>query len=74
MTNNIIKGLPGSEEGYNLEKFKKQLEKYNSISKDELRNNLLSFERNNSWAEKHGLKMCIHQMIHHFHFLEFQEL
>ena len=43
LTNNIIKGLPGSEEGYNLEKFKKQLEKYNSISKDELRNNLFSF-------------------------------
>ena len=74
MTNNIIKGLPGSEEGYNLEKFKKQLEKYNSISKDELRNNLLLFLKEIiPVAEKHGLKMCIHQMIT-FPFLEFQEL
>ena len=61
LTNNIIKGLPGSEEGYNLEKFKKQLEKYNSISKDELRNNLLLFLKEIiPVAEKHGLKMCIH--------------
>ena len=39
----IIAGLPGSEEEYSLEKFRNQLEYYESISKSDLQKNLIIF-------------------------------
>ena len=57
----IIAGLPGSEEEYSLEKFRNQLEYYESISKSDLQKNLIYFlEQIIPVAEKFGVRMCIH--------------
>ena len=57
----IIAGLPGSEEEYSLEKFRNQLEYYESISKSDLQKNLIYFlEQIIPVAEKFSVRMCIH--------------
>ena len=57
----IIAGLPGSEEEYSLEKFRNQLEYYESINKSDLQKNLIYFlEQIIPVAEKFGVRMCIH--------------
>lgn len=43
LTSNIIAGLPGAEEGYTLEEFQAQLDRYAGISKDKLREHMAHF-------------------------------
>lgn len=61
LSDNIIKGLPGSEEGYSIEDFRKKLNQYRDIDHSVLRHNLsyfLSFIA--PIAEEYGIKMVIH--------------
>ncbi|MEH6681289.1 MAG: mannonate dehydratase [Sediminicola sp.] len=61
LTNNIIAGLPGAEEGYSLERFQQALDTYQHIGQKELRENLISFLREIiPLAEEKQLRMCIH--------------
>ncbi|WP_417444937.1 mannonate dehydratase [Joostella sp.] len=61
LTNNIIAGLPGAEEGYTLEEFNEILATYNNIDAKKLQQNLFSFlEHIIPSAEKAGVNMCIH--------------
>ncbi len=43
LTNNIIAGLPGAEEGYSLHQFQSVLDGYKAIGEEQLRNNLMAF-------------------------------
>ena len=43
ISDNILKGLPGSEEGYSMEDFKTMLNTYKGIDADQLRSNLVKF-------------------------------
>lgn len=57
----IIKGLPGAEEGYDLELFAETLTAYRDISSYELKQNLYYFlEQIIPVAEEVGIQMCIH--------------
>lgn len=61
LTANIIAGLPGAEEGYTLEAFQAQLDRYKSIDKDKLRENMAAFLRElMPVCETHGLKLAVH--------------
>ena len=61
LINNIIAGLPGSEEGYSLEEFLKVLAGYKEIGPQELKANLFYFLENiMPAAEEAGVLMCIH--------------
>ncbi|GEA61172.1 mannonate dehydratase [Vibrio comitans] len=61
LTDNIIAGLPGAEEGYSLQEFQAQLDRYAGINKDKLRENLAFFlSQLMPVCELHGLKMAIH--------------
>ena len=61
LTNSIIEGLPGAEEGYNLNQFKHQLSHYEMVTENDLRKNLIHFlEAIIPTAERLGVKMCIH--------------
>lgn len=58
---NILKGLPGSEEGYTMEEFQQALDTYNGIGHDELANHLRLFLNEIlPVAEQYGVNMCIH--------------
>ncbi|WP_445373716.1 mannonate dehydratase [Photorhabdus tasmaniensis] len=61
LTANIIAGLPGAEEGYTLEKFQAQLDRYKDISRDKLREHLAYFlHQIIPVCEEQGLRLAIH--------------
>lgn len=61
LTNNIIAGLPGSEEGYTLQEFQAQLDRYANISSDKFREHLAYFlQEIIPVAQEVGIKMAIH--------------
>lgn len=61
LAQNIIAGLPGAEEGYTVEQFRKALDMYRNISEQELRNHLYSFiQEVGPTAEKSGVFLAIH--------------
>jgi len=61
LTSNIIAGLPGAEEGYTLAEFQAQLDRYQGINKDKLREHLALFlQELMPICDKNGLKLAIH--------------
>ncbi|MGB8705381.1 MAG: mannonate dehydratase, partial [Gillisia sp.] len=61
LTKNIIAGLPGAEEGYSLNQFRKVLGTYKNVSDQVLRNNLYTFLKEIiPEAEAAGVFMAIH--------------
>jgi mannonate dehydratase len=61
LVSNIIAGLPGSQEGYNTERFLEMLASYGSIDVATLKGNLADFLRDViPAAEQAGVLMCIH--------------
>lgn len=61
LTSNIIAGLPGAEEGYTLEEFQAQLDRYKDIDEAALRNHLAAFLNEIvPVCEEHGLRLAIH--------------
>ncbi|TKD63469.1 mannonate dehydratase [Flavobacterium sp. ASW18X] len=61
LSNNIIAGLPGAEEGYTLEAFNEVLATYNNIGPNELKKHLFEFLGHIiPAAEEAGVLMCIH--------------
>lgn len=61
LSNNIIAGLPGAEEGYTLEAFNEVLATYNHIGPNELKKHLFEFLRHIiPVAEEARVLMCIH--------------
>ncbi|MGF1722965.1 mannonate dehydratase [Vibrio kyushuensis] len=61
LTGNIIAGLPGAEEGYTLEEFQAQLDRYAGISKDNLRQHMAYFLKElMPICDANGLKMAVH--------------
>lgn len=61
LTNTIIAGLPGAEEGYTVAQFKQALNTYKDINADILRSNLVSFlSEIVPVAEQSNVQLCIH--------------
>ena len=61
ISDNMLKGLPGSEEGYSMEEFKTMLDTYKGIDADQLRSHLVKFLKEIiPLAEQLGIRMCIH--------------
>ncbi|ACA32058.1 mannonate dehydratase [Histophilus somni] len=61
LTKNIIAGLPGSEEGYTLEEFQAQLDRYKGISTEKFRTHLAYFLNEIvPVAQEVGIRMAIH--------------
>ncbi len=61
ITNNIIKGLPGSEESFTLDAFREALASYREIGTAELRDHLVRFLRYvTPVAEELGVRLVIH--------------
>lgn len=61
LTNNIIAGLPGAEEGYSLDEFNTILTTYDKIGAAELKKHLFHFLKQIiPIAERAGIRMCIH--------------
>jgi mannonate dehydratase len=61
LTNNIIAGLPGAEEGYSLKEFQEQLDRYKDIDKQTLRHNMANFlSQLVPICEQYGLKLAVH--------------
>lgn len=61
LTDNLIAGLPGAEEGYSLTELQNALNSYKHIDANQLRQNLFAFlEAVVPAAEAAGVKLCIH--------------
>ena len=61
LTGNIIAGLPGAEEGYTLEQFRRRLTEYDGIDKAQLRENMAVFLRAIvPVAEEAGIRLAVH--------------
>ncbi len=61
LTANILAGLPGAEESYSLEDFRRHLATYQGINADRLRKHLLEFIRQIApVAEDTGIRLAIH--------------
>lgn len=61
LTDTILAGLPGSEEGYSLQEFRDKLVTYNDINEQDLRSNLYHFlQEIIPVAEMAGARMAIH--------------
>ncbi|WP_028865510.1 mannonate dehydratase [Psychromonas aquimarina] len=61
LTANIIAGLPGAEEGYTLEEFQSQLDRYTGICKNTLREHLALFLQSlMPVCDSTGLKLAVH--------------
>jgi len=61
VTNNILAGLPGAEEGYSLESFREILKSYDGIDDQKLRTHLYEFLAEiMPAAEESGVRMAIH--------------
>lgn len=61
LTQTIIAGLPGSEEGYSLKQFQAALDTYKNVDATQLAQNLTYFlQEIIPIAEKHGILMAIH--------------
>ena len=61
LTNTILAGLPGSEEGYSLDQFKNILKTYEEITANDLRSNLKFFLKEIvPVAEEAGVRLAIH--------------
>ncbi|QIA77963.1 mannonate dehydratase [Rodentibacter caecimuris] len=61
LTRNIIAGLPGAEEGYTLDEFQAQLDRYNAISPETFRTHLAYFLNEiMPVSQEVGIKMAIH--------------
>lgn len=61
LTENIIAGLPGGHEGYSLDEFRAKIQKFQSLSKQEFRQNLRFFlQQVIPEAEKAAVKLGIH--------------
>lgn len=61
LVQNMLKGLPGSDEGFTMEQFKKALATYDTIDRDQLQKNLIYFLQNIvPVAQYSGVLMSIH--------------
>lgn len=61
LTRNIIAGLPGAEESFTLDSFRRELRRYDGVSAEELRRNLVLFlEAVCPAAEEAGVRLAIH--------------
>ncbi|REL24659.1 mannonate dehydratase [Rhodohalobacter sp. SW132] len=61
LTDTILAGLPGSEEGYSLDEFKEMLKSYKGITANDLKEHLYHFLKEViPAAEQAGIKMAIH--------------